>query len=48
MSLVNRSTDAWSIYLGIPAKKVKNRSQQLLELEQLYFQEEQNESDNLA
>jgi acetyltransferase-like isoleucine patch superfamily enzyme len=45
MSVVNRSTESWSIYMGIPARKVKNRSKQLLELEQLYLQEEQDNQD---
>lgn len=48
MSVVNRSTEPWSIYMGIPARKIKNRNQQLLELEQLYLQEKQNENDNPA
>lgn len=29
-SLVNKSLDAWSIYVGIPAKKIKDRSKNLL------------------
>ena len=33
MSLVNRSTTAWGIYVGNPAKRVKERSKALLELE---------------
>lgn len=43
MTLVNKSTKPWSIYLGIPAKKVKNRKQNLLELEK-QFLEENNDS----
>jgi acetyltransferase-like isoleucine patch superfamily enzyme len=32
MSLVNNSLDKWSIYSGVPAKKLKNRSRGLLDL----------------
>lgn len=34
MSLINRSLDDWGIYVGIPCKKIKERSKKLLELEQ--------------
>lgn len=34
MSLVKHSIDAWGIYAGIPCKKIKDRSQKLLELEE--------------
>lgn len=33
MSLVNKSLDAWGIYAGIPCRKIKERSKELLELE---------------
>lgn len=33
MSLINKSTEEWSMYVGIPGRKVKNRSRGLLELE---------------
>lgn len=33
MSLVNKSLDNWVVYVGIPCKKVRNRSKKLLELE---------------
>jgi acetyltransferase-like isoleucine patch superfamily enzyme len=33
MSLINRSSEPWSINVGIPFKKIKNRSKKLLELE---------------
>lgn len=39
MTLVNKSTKPWGIYLGIPAKKVKNRKQNLLELEKQFLEE---------
>lgn len=32
MSLVNRDLDGWGIYVGIPAKKIKNRSRDMLTL----------------
>lgn len=34
MSLVSRSLDSWGIYAGIPCRRIKNRSQRLLQLEQ--------------
>jgi len=37
MSLVRKNTEAWSIYLGNPAVKLKNRSRKLLELEKQYL-----------
>jgi len=33
MTLINRSSEPWSINAGIPFKKIKNRSKKLLELE---------------
>lgn len=39
-SLVTQSTEPWSIYFGIPAKRIKARSQELLELEKQYLAEE--------
>ena len=39
MSIVRKSTEPWSIYLGNPALKLKNRSRSLLELEKQYFNE---------
>lgn len=40
MSLVTKSTQPWSIYFGIPARKVKDRKRGLLELERLYLEEQ--------
>lgn len=34
MSLVNKSLDEWGIYVGIPCRRVKDRSKRLLSLEQ--------------
>ena len=33
MSLVNRSTEPWGVYAGIPARRIKERKRDLLELE---------------
>lgn len=33
MSLVTKDTEPWSIYIGTPAKKIKDRSKDLLHLE---------------
>ena len=38
-SLVSKSLDAWGIYSGIPAKRIKERSRKLLELEQEFLEE---------
>ncbi len=40
MSLILTGTESWSIYIGNPAKKLKNRKQDLLELEKQYFKNE--------
>lgn len=39
-SLVLKSTEAWSIYVGSPAKKIKDRKNDLLELERVYLENE--------
>ena len=39
MTLVTKDTEAWSIYLGNPAKKIKNRSKELLKLEAAFLRE---------
>lgn len=39
MSLVNRDTAEWGIYMGIPAKRIKERSKKLLELEKQFLTE---------
>lgn len=38
MSLVRKSTRPWGIYLGNPAKRIKNRKNNLLELEKKYLE----------
>jgi acetyltransferase-like isoleucine patch superfamily enzyme len=42
-SLVTKSTQPWSVYVGIPAKRIKERSQELLELEKQYLAEERDD-----
>jgi acetyltransferase-like isoleucine patch superfamily enzyme len=37
MSMVTKSTEEWMIYSGVPAKKLKSRRKELLELEQQYL-----------
>ncbi len=37
-SFVNRSCEAWSIYVGVPAKKLRSRSRKVLELETAFRQ----------
>lgn len=39
MSLVNRSTEPWGIYVGNPARRVKERKKELLELEKKFIRE---------
>lgn len=39
MSMVTKSTVPWSVYFGIPAKRLKARRQELLVLEQDYLRE---------
>lgn len=38
MSLVIKSTEPWGVYVGIPAKRIKDRKQDLLELEKKYLE----------
>lgn len=42
MSLILKSTEPWGIYVGSPAKKLKNREKDLLELEKEYLVNEGN------
>lgn len=37
MSMVTKSTEPWGIYFGVPAKRIKNRKQDLLVLEKQYL-----------
>lgn len=40
MSVVTRPTEPWSVYVGSPARKVKDRRRDLLELENEYLRED--------
>jgi len=44
MSLVRTSTEPWGIYVGIPAKRIKERKKDLLELEKQYLKEENHDT----
>jgi acetyltransferase-like isoleucine patch superfamily enzyme len=37
MSLVNKSLEAWGIYFGIPVKRLKDRKQNILQLEKSLY-----------
>jgi acetyltransferase-like isoleucine patch superfamily enzyme len=39
MSLVNKSTQPWGIYVGNPARRIKDRKKDLLELEAQFLKE---------
>lgn len=39
MTLINKSSESWSINAGIPSRKIKNRSRNLLELEEVFNKE---------
>lgn len=36
---VNKSLDEWSVYVGIPARKVQKRSKRILELEKEFLKD---------
>jgi len=40
LSMVTKSTEEWSVYMGIPAKKIKTRKRDLLILEKEYLSSE--------
>lgn len=40
LSMVTKSTEPWGVYFGIPAKKIKDRHRNLLELEKEYLAEQ--------
>ena len=42
ISLVNKSTLPWGIYVGIPARRIKERSKKLLDLENAFIQNKEN------
>lgn len=39
LSLVNKSLDEWSIYVGSPARKVNKRSTKILDLEKEFLKD---------
>lgn len=39
MTLINRSSEPWSIYAGIPFRKIRDRSKALLEVEKEFKKE---------
>lgn len=41
MTLVNKSTQPWGIYAGNPARRIKDRKKDLLELEAQFLKEQQ-------
>ncbi len=44
MTLVNKSTQPWGIYVGNPARRVKERKKDLLQLEKQFLEELENDS----
>lgn len=40
MSMVTKNTETWSMYFGIPAKRIKSRSKDLLLMEKNYLESE--------
>lgn len=44
MTLLNKSTDPWGVYVGNPAKRLKDRKKDLLLLEEQFIQELSNDS----
>lgn len=44
MVLLNKSTSPWGIYVGIPARRLKDRKKDLLELEKEFLAEVANDS----
>lgn len=45
MTLVNRSLEAWGIYVGIPAKYMKPRAKKILQLEEEFLQQERDKNE---
>lgn len=44
MTLINKSTKPWSIYAGSPARRIKDRKRDLLDLEAQFIKEQKNDS----
>lgn len=47
MSLVNKSTEPWGIYVGIPVKRIKDRSKDLLKFETLFYSTESKDTNTI-
>ena len=43
MSLLNKKTEPWGIYVGIPAKRIKERKKEILKLEKQFLMEIEND-----
>ncbi len=43
MTLVNKTTSPWGVYVGSPAKRLKERKKDLLQLEKVFIREESND-----
>ena len=43
MSLVTKSTEEWGVYVGIPAKRIRERKRDILMLEKQYLKEVYND-----
>jgi len=39
-SMITKSTEAWAVYLGVPARKVRERNRRVLTMEQTYLEQE--------
>lgn len=39
LSLVNKSLDEWSVYAGIPVRKINERSKKILDLEKEFLKD---------
>lgn len=44
MTLINKSTQPWGVYFGNPARRIKERNQNLLELEKKFLEELKSDS----
>lgn len=44
MTLLTKSTESWGIYMGIPAKRIKDRKKDLLALEAKFLEEQNHDS----
>ena len=42
LSLVNKNLDSWGVYFGVPAKKLKSRSKNILKLEKYFLRKKVN------